>query len=336
LVAHLDGNRNSTSPIARGMASDRADDKDEHVDVGDEWIYRARAYSPSERVKIVSIEKRKQTTRVDIEFLDGDKVGTRDNVPATRLPRPWSEVTAYHDLMANWQRLGDCSLDEAEEWAVEEVFSLLIPESVATYYDSFVKNGATVRDIVALERIMRRPLLDIMEQVEWFDHDGAIQLCANGTLLVAEYACRANPLPVLDNVIVSEAEVREHCKRGRTYQAVDGSGDKTSSPEWEYESYRKRLRPVHELLRQWCGHRSVTFYERLTAAEAENRRLDILVAKLIDRLKHHEDAINADIYEREHNEQRITPDTVRPVVDRPLAPWELPVRKIPTPRRRWW
>src|SRR6185295_15470180 len=41
------------------------------------------------------------------------------------------------------------------------------------------------------------------------------------------------------------------------------------------------LRPVYELLRQWCGHRSVTFYERLTAAEAEVRRLEILIARLI-------------------------------------------------------
>lgn len=94
------------------------------MNVGDEWIYRARPHSPSERVKIASIEKRRQTTRVDIEFLDGGKAGTRDNVPATRLPRPWSEVTAYDDLMANWQRLGEATLDETEEWAVEDVMRL--------------------------------------------------------------------------------------------------------------------------------------------------------------------------------------------------------------------
>ena len=41
------------------------------------------------------------------------------------------------------------------------------------------------------------------------------------------------------------------------------------------------LRPVYELLRQWCGHRSVTFYERRTGAEAEVRRLEILIARLI-------------------------------------------------------
>jgi hypothetical protein len=70
--------------------------------------------------------------------------------------------------------------------------------------------------------------------------------------------------------MASEAE-REHCKRGRDYKGLNGE-ERTSTPEWEYEWYRKSLRPYHELLRQWCGHRSITFYERLTAAEAEVRR----------------------------------------------------------------
>lgn len=234
----------------------------------------------------------------------------------------------------NWQRLNQGSLDETEDWAVAEVFDLLIPEDVATNYDSQVRNGTTVRDSEALEQLMGRPLDDVLQQVEWFEHDGVIELSADGTLLIAEHVCHANPPPVLDKVMAGEPEVREHCKRGRTYEAIDGSGEQTSPPEWEYERYRKGLRPVHELLRAWCGHRSVTFYERLTAAEAEVRRLDILLARVIDTLREHH-AIYADMFEREHNEERIRPGTVRPVVDRPLAPWELPVREIQAPRRRW-
>ncbi len=289
---------------------------------------------PSERVKICGIEKRKQTTRVDIEFLDGDRAGLHDNVPASRLHGLWSTVTEYDELMANWERLDHCCLDEAEEWAVEEVFSLLIPDNVAAHYESMVKDGATIRDCVALEQIIRRPLGDVLKQVEWFEHDRVIELSPDGTLLIAEYACRANPLPVLDKVMASEAEAREHCKRGQTYKGLDGE-ERTTTPEREYERYRKRLRPYHELLRQWCGHRSVTFCERLTAAEAEVRRLDILIARVIDTLKQH-DAIYADISEREHNEERISPERVRPVVDRPLAPWEIPVKEVPVRRGRRW
>jgi hypothetical protein len=89
-----------------------------------------------------------------------------------------------------------------------------------------------------------------------------------------------------------------------TQVAFDGSGNRTSLPEWEYEYYRKRYRPVYELLRSWCGHRSVTFVERLTAAESEVRRLDILVATLVDAFGKH-DINGAGIYERKHNEERV-------------------------------
>ena len=72
---------------------------------------------------------------------------------------------------------------------------------------------------------------------------------------------------------------------------------------------RRRL-----VYRSWCGHHSVTIVERLTAAEAEVRRPDILVAKLVDDLKRH-DKSGADIYDRRHDEKRVRPETVRPVVD---------------------
>lgn len=308
------------------------------VEIGDEWIYRLKTYSPSERVRIRGIEKRKQTIRVDIEFLDGERTGLHDNVPGSRLYGPWGTVAAYDERMANWQRLGSTDLDETEEAAAGEVFYALIPEEVATYYDSFVRNGATVRDREALEALMRRPMTDVLNQVEWFDDDGVLQLSSEGTLLIAQYCCAVNPPPVLDGVMAQEAERREYCKRGREMDAYDGSGKRTTSPEWEYELYRKSYRPVYELLRGWCGHRSVTFVERLTAAESEVRRLDILVAELIDSLRGHEnEKWNAERYERRHNEDRIRPETVRPVVDRPLAPWEMPVREVPARRRgRWW
>lgn len=305
------------------------------MEIGDEWIYRAKTFSLSERVKINSIEKRKQSTRVDIEFLDGERAGRHENVPASRLHGPWSTVTEYDERMANWQRLDGGGLDPTEESAVGEVFDALIPESVATYYDSFVRDGATVRDRDALERLMQRPMSDVLDHVEWFEHDEVLELSEQGTLLIAHYVCAANPPPVLERVMAEEAEFREYCKRGREHDAIDGSGKETSPPEWEYERYRKHYRPVHELLRGWCGHRSVTFFERLTAAEAEVRRLDILVANLIDSLHKH-DKWGAEAYEREHNDERIRPETVRSVVDRPLAPWELPVREVPVRRGRWW
>lgn len=72
-----------------------------------------------------------------------DKAGVCENVPSTRLPRPWSDVAGYDELMANWGRLDHDLLEETEDWAITEVFDLLIPEDVAAYDRSFLKNGAS-------------------------------------------------------------------------------------------------------------------------------------------------------------------------------------------------
>jgi hypothetical protein len=60
------------------------------MDVGDEQIYRVRFYGPSERVRVVGIEKRKQSIRADVEFLDGTKSGQPADA-ATVAPRTRQE-----------------------------------------------------------------------------------------------------------------------------------------------------------------------------------------------------------------------------------------------------
>jgi hypothetical protein len=135
--------------------------------------------------------------------------------------------------------------------------------------------------------------------------------------------------------MAEEAESRQDCKRGRERTRYDGPGKQVTSPEGEFAWYCKRIRPKHELVRAWCKHRSVSFVERLMAAEAEVQRLDILVANLVDLVRKH-DVNAADAYEHEHDDERVRPETVRPVVDRPLAPWELPLREVPARRGRWW
>jgi hypothetical protein len=77
----------------------------------------------------------------------------------------------------------------------------------------------------------------------------------------------------------------------------------------------------------------VTFHERLEAAEAEVRRLDVLVATLIDGARTHGQEGFANAMEREHNEEWITAEWIRPVVDRPLKPHEIPVRDVRVGRR---
>jgi hypothetical protein len=59
------------------------------------------------------------------------------------------------------------------------------------------------------------------------------------------------------------------------------------------------------------------------------------VASLVDALRKHE-TTGADIYERQDNKDRIRPETVSPIVDRSIAPWEIPVREVRVRGGRWW
>ena len=94
---------------------------------------------------------------------------------------------------------------------------------------------------------------------------------------------------------------------------------------------------MHEIRRAWCGHRAVTLQERLAAAEAEVRRLDELLSRVLDELKTHNHSFVADVIEREHVEERITHEKLRLVVDCSSILSEVSVRYERAPRRwgRW-
>lgn len=302
---------------------------------GQEWIYRLRDQAPSERVRILAVHEGKKSRRADVEFCDGERAGAQENVPAGRLHGPWAKVAEYDELMANWQRLREFELTETEQSAVEKVYDLLIPEEVADWEWNPVRFATAVHDAAALEALTGVPTSEIIEHVASFQlNDGVTMLSPEGTLLVAEHACRVKPMPILEAVTQEEKQHREKCKHGSSIRDTSGRLDVTTSPEWEYELYREHYRPLHELLRQWCGHRAVTLHERLAAAEAENHRLDILVDRLIDAVANKGDLHFARAMVEEHENERITPHTIRPVVERPLHPSEIPIR-YERIRRRW-
>ncbi|TFC16568.1 hypothetical protein E3O46_18100 [Cryobacterium glucosi] len=255
-----------------------------------------------------------------------------ENIPGGRLRGPWSGVREYDALWANWQRINDFDLTETEQDATERVFSLLIPIEVAQREWTPVRYATAVHEPAQLAKLIGLPMADLLAQIDSFTVGGVTMLSLEGTLLISEYACRIRPVPVLDWVISDESEYREKTKHGRNFVS-SGNRAASSSPEWEYQWYLESVRPVHELLRAWCGHRAATMHERLAAAEAEVHRLDSLIVRLIDELKANDHSTVAEIIERTHEEERITPVSVRPIVDRPLKPSEIPVRYERAPRR---
>ncbi|MET8757228.1 hypothetical protein [Lentzea sp. NPDC004782] len=304
------------------------------IQIGDEQIYRQRDHDPSQRVRIVAIDTSKRNPRYEIEFMDGETAGKKANVPERRLRGPWSDVRRYDEMMANWHRVCGFELTEIEGSAVEYIFEMLIAEEIVNL--DWSDRTAEIIDPVKLEPLIGVPVAQLVDRVESLTNsDGHDVVSPEGSLLIAEFACQVNPAPVLDFVLEDEREYREKTKRGETYTNHRGE-ERTSDPEWEYSWYLERRRPLHELLRSWCGHRAVTMQERLGAAEAEVRRLDLLVTRLVDQLRENGHSIFADVIASVHEEERITPANYRPVVDRPLKPSEIPVQYIEVRRRRWW
>ena len=302
------------------------------MNVGDEQIYRLRDDAPSEHVRIVGSDRRKKKPRYEIEFLDGEKKGTQENVPANRLRGPWAGVREYDELMENWRRIERAKLTDSEGPAATTVFQVLIPGDVADWDWAPVRYATRIYARDALETIIGLPIDDILSQIEWFELDDELILSPEGTLMVAEYACRVAPMKILDWVVEDELRYREKAKRGGSMVGL-GKEPTRTSPEWEYRWYLEYGRPLHELLRAWCGHRAATIQERLGAAEAEVQRLNELIARLIDELTAADRSFVADRFARLHDEERITAANYRPVVDRPLKPSEIPVRYVRAPRR---
>ncbi|MEK0264320.1 hypothetical protein [Bifidobacterium mongoliense] len=305
------------------------------IAVGDELIYRVREYESSERVRVVEIDERKKTPRYVIEFLDGEKAGTRENVPGSRLRGRWADVDRYDALMAHWESLEGYELSEIEEFAVGRVFILLIPEEIAEWLWSPVRWTTRIHDSVGLEKLIGVSAEDMLAQAPGFTLDGDTILSPDGTLRVAQYACRVNPMPVLDWVEQEEKEYQEKCRKGSPAVSWDNK-PYTTDPDWEYERYLEDGRPLHELLRSWCGQRAVTLKERAEAAEAEVHRLDMLIENLFDQMKSKGFKQAVEYIEQSYVKERITAYNYRTVVERPLDPSEIPVRVEYRRAPRWW
>lgn len=305
------------------------------MELGRDYIYRVKDSDASQRVRLLAIEDAKRPVRYRVAFLD-TPVGEEHelSVPGVRLRGPWSSVAEYDELMANWDRLRDLELTEVEDLACYTVFDELIPGDVASIESKPVKWTTLIRDRAAFEEIIGASALEaITQDLPSFETDEGLYLSPKGTLAVAETVASKNPAPFLEWVDADERECKTRSKYGREFRDFSIDDRRGTTPEWEFEQYQQRYRPLHELLRAWCGHRAVTVYERLAAAEAEVLRLNEVTTQVIDQLQRLEHTQAARLLERELEEGRITPGTYRTVVDRPLRPDEIPVQYVNRPRR---
>lgn len=300
---------------------------------GDSLIYREREAAPSEPVRFLQRKEAKKPPRIEVEFMRGDRAGTRASVPGNRIYGPWSGVEAFDAYMAGLERLrADDETTETESGAVEDAYLLLLPRDVAGTLWNPVHHATRIHQRARLEELVATDLDALLQPFATMEQEGDLLVSPNASSAVAEALCRAHPAQVAEWVLEDEERRRAWTKRGKP-AGVDGSRNGTS-PEWEWLMYRQTYRPIYELLRSWCGHRAVTAHEQRVTAEAEVQRLKVLCAELIDSLRefrpHWPDA-----FDERLRRDRIKPETIRPLVERPLDPSEVQVRVEYRAGRRW-
>lgn len=298
---------------------------------GDEWVYRLRDSAPSERVRIVSVIKTNPVhPRAEVEFLEDGRI---ENIPSARLRAHWSRVDAFDELMRNRARLNSESVTQTESDATEVVLDILVPYEIASTTYRPLRDALAVHEPENLSDLMGVSIETIKSNVEWFMDDGTLRLSSEGAVQVSAALCRAHPEPVLQYVLEDEEKARLECATGYTGRISKGKGV-YSDPDTAWDWYIKETRPLHELLRQWCGYRAVTTQERLEAAEREVHRLDMLLDRAIRELGPGSPEYEITALREEHVRDRITPSDVRPIVERPSEPQEIYISS--RRRGRWW
>lgn len=292
----------------------------EQPSVGDEYVYRLRDESPSERVRIVELGPPKQHRRIVIEYLEGERVGEIEDVPIRRLKAPWSEVERYNRDAEVWTRFCAFDYEPGEELAVRNVMRILIPETVARSDITPADFTTTIVDEPELSKLLGIPSGQLLENVESVVVDGLPIVSGMTSLYICEMACRKNPMPVLDDLRERETEAMIRSKDGHNEPYRGGKKPRVSYTSYEdHEHYLRSLRPEFELIRQWCGNRAVSFQERMIAAEQECHRLEMVVVDALRRIHELEgESCQFLAIRDDYSLRRTTPESVRPIVERPL------------------
>lgn len=196
------------------------------VNPGEEWAYRLRDAAPSERVRVQAVRPHKRKPQVEIEFQDGRRAGEVAVVPVGRPRAPWSDVTAYDALMANWERLSRYELTDAESSAAIQVLELLVPQGVGEWTWKPVRDGYRIASLKALAEIVQADVAALLADVDTFTYEGALWTSAEGTVRIAQAAAAAHAIPVLAWVHEDERKCRQHTKHGRP----STTGDKATTP----------------------------------------------------------------------------------------------------------
>ena len=248
--------------------------------VGEIWAYRERPNTvacPVIKAEVLQFGPKK-SGKVRIRLHGGEFAGLDTWVPKLRLRVPWDETEAWlqdeRALDAVSQASRAASSTTAYQ-AADVVFAAYPrPDGIMLDWPCGT-DSVCIEDVVAVvedlgtsvERLLQRSLAFLDRKGIYHAPAAAAEDLAR--LVIAKYA-----EAVLSAVFKEEDELQTEAVHGRVY------GDDVWSPRVPPEECAKQLRdrqPVFELVREWCGERSVERFDELAAMRIEVERLRKLV-----------------------------------------------------------
>jgi hypothetical protein len=286
------------------------------ADIGQIWAYRERAYTvdcPVVKAEVLQLGPR-GSGKVRIRLLE-EYEGMDMWVPLVRLRVPWEEAE-------DWLR---------DEQALQAVIEASVGakggvayESAQLVFWSYPGQAGVMLDVpsdgVLWITDPEAAAADLDLGMDWLlsvpsafiDRKGEYHAPGSFAETIARRITEKYPEEVLAYIAKEEKELQD----GAVYGTVVEYG--TRKP-WSYEVPPERcaerlreMRPVFDLIREWCGQPAADRYEELNRLRGEVKRLEDLVLETADRL---EEAGNMQLA------RRLRKQVSRPERKRPPPSW---------------
>lgn len=268
------------------------------MEPGESWAYRARRVDPLVEVRVVRIGTQKPA-RVLIRFIDDEFEGREEWVPPARLKVLWNAVNEYRTREQRWTRLYDVGLERGDprELAAEEVFQLLIEDSVASFL--YAPGGAiSIKQPLVLANQLNLPTEQLTGHPDSFVEDGAVIAPWEITELVVRTAVTKNAEYILQKAWKAETRARYESIHGHYISASRGER-LYISPEVSIEHDNEYGKPCRDILRSWCGIEAVERFDELVELRKEIKRVGDVAQSAINALRAAGHASQASQLERE-------------------------------------
>lgn len=278
--------------------------------IGQRFAYRERVRAYGEPVRPVEITKEgpSRSNKARVRWLDGEYEGLEEWVPKIRLLALWEEAEALLEDERRMLAAVEASEEDASDkvtWeAVGKIFGTMSrisdpSEEVILGYKAIEEDLLVIQNLDAATRRLDLNKEEMLTEPHAFvDRFGWYKAPFRTAVKVARHCCRCLPHEVLGCIKKDEDELHQELVSGNLDVRDSWWVDSTRHREYAEERLRE-LKPVHTLIREWCGQETSGEFDQVLALREEVDRLHNLVQETAWWLKNNGHPVKAGLLRRQ-------------------------------------